>query len=153
MERLLQRCFACYFGSNRFNRWFAKRVRDMLFEHEWRNTYELKLQSVSWKGVLIARPALTIPKMIYYFMSREPVRSMKDSVRGIINNLQRGAFDDAVWIWIRDGKRGNRKLVRMKEACKKAQSVYYMRIQGDKTRAKRKEHKLLKLRNAIICNK
>lgn len=34
MELLLQKCFAKFLGENRFKRWFAKRIRDMLFAEE-----------------------------------------------------------------------------------------------------------------------
>lgn len=149
MERLLQRCFATYFGNNRFNRWFAKRIRDILFERETRNTYELKLASVDWSRLFVARPNLTIPKVIWGVMSHNTLISFRSDIKEVVNNL--GVSDHlrrTVWFLIRNGKNGRgKKLVPMKEAAKKAQMIYYMHMKGEKTRKKRKEQRLLKLQN------
>lgn len=149
MERLLQRCFATYFGNNRFNRWFAKKVRDILFERETRNTYELKLASVDWSRLFVARPNLTIPKVIWCAMSHNKLISFRSDIKEVVNNL--GVSDHlrrTVWFLIRNGKNGRgKKLVPMKEAAKKAQMIYYMQMKGEKTRKKRKEQRLLKLQN------
>lgn len=150
MERLLQRCFATYFGNNRFNRWFAKKVRDILFERETRNSYELKLASVDWSRLFVARPNLTIPKVIWCVMSHNHLISFRSDIKEVVNNL--GVSDHlqtrTVWFLIRNGKNGRgKKLVPMKEAAKKAQMIYYMHMKGEKTRKKRKEQRLLKLQN------
>ena len=149
MERLLQRCFATYFGNNRFNRWFAKRIRDILFERETRNTYELKLASVDWSRLFVARPNLTIPKVIWCVMSHNKLISFRSDIKEVVNNL--GVSDHlrrTVWFLIRNGKNGRgKKLVPMKEAAKKAQMIYYMQMKGEKTRKKRKKQRLLKSKN------
>ena len=156
MERLLQRCFATYFGNNRFNRWFAKRIRDILFERETRNTYELKLASVDWSRLFVARPNLTIPKVIWCVMSHNKLISFRSDIKEIVYDIKEivnsiGTSDHlrgTVWFLIRNGKNGRgKKLVPMKEAAKKAQMIYYMHMKGEKTRKKRKEQRLLKLQN------
>jgi hypothetical protein len=149
MERLLQRCFAIYFGNNRFNRWFAKRVRDILFERETRNTYELKIESVNWSRIFVARPNLTIAKVIWSVMSFNKLMLFRHEIKDIVNNIGIShSLNKTVFFLVRNGKNGRgKKLVPMKDAAKKAQMIYYMHMKGEKTRKKRKEQRLLKLQN------